>query len=181
MTPKYDEPATWVQVFFDTAFAMAKKSKDPSTKAGAVLVGRGNIVLATGYNGPPANINDDVVPWDLRPQKYAYIIHAEENALLTALDSHGRHEVTGSTIYCTHVPCAGCMLRLIRSNVKVIAVPQGTKDYPLTKYEPVSFRQIMAAQKLYQSDILLRYVPYETGSKVSCVRQENSEPGDATT
>lgn len=176
----YDIPPTWEQVFLDVAFDMAKKSKDSSTKVGAVLVGEGNIVLATGFNGPPEPINDDLVPWDKRPDKYAFIIHAEENALLTALDSHGKREITGSTLYCTHCPCAGCTLRLIRSKVRCIVVPQNTPAYPLTTFEPVSYTRILQAQKLISSNMYLRYYPYERYNQIPPVPAEGSKPGDAT-
>lgn len=116
------QPNDWSNVFLDMAFAIARRSKDPSTQCGAVLVDCNNVILSCGFNGPPPNIEDSQVPWDKRPDKYNFIIHAEENALLFALENHG-HKVERSTLYVTHYPCSNCVLRLIRSKVGKVAIP----------------------------------------------------------
>jgi deoxycytidylate deaminase len=116
------QPNEWSNVFLDMAFAIAKRSKDPSTQCGAVLVDCNNVILSCGFNGPPPNIDDTLVPWNERPDKYNFIIHAEENALLFALENHG-HKVERSTLYVTHVPCSQCVLRLIRSKVARVFIP----------------------------------------------------------
>jgi dCMP deaminase len=125
---KYRQPNEWSNVFLDMAFAIARRSKDPSTQCGAVLVDCNNVILSCGFNGPPPNIEDSQVPWDKRPDKYNFIIHAEENALLFALENHG-HKVERSTLYVTHYPCSSCVLRLIRSKVGKVIIP----DTPLTQ------------------------------------------------
>lgn len=116
-------PKEWHAVFLDMAFAISKRSKDPSTQCGAILVDCNNIILSCGFNGPPANLDDNVIPWTERPAKYNFIIHAEENALLFALEQHGS-KVYHSTLYCTHYPCSNCVLRLIRSKVSKIVIPK---------------------------------------------------------
>lgn len=113
-------PADWDAVFMTIAKTVAARSKDPSTQCGAVLVDDARRVLATGFNGPPPQLEDAAVPWHARPDKYRYILHAEENALLFALDAHGLRGVEGSTLYVNGFPCAGCMLRLIRAGVACV-------------------------------------------------------------
>lgn len=113
-------PKPWQDVFFNVALAVAERSKDPSTQVGAVLVSPDNRILGTGFNGPPPQINDFVVPWNERPDKYDFIIHAEENAILTALDAHGLQACEDSRLYVTALPCPGCVLRAIRANVREI-------------------------------------------------------------
>lgn len=153
------QPKDWKAVFFDIAFAMAEKSKDDSTQCGAVLVGKGNVILSTGFNGPPPGIEDTAVPWNVRPDKYAFIIHAEENALLYALDRGGSECIAGSTVYTTHMPCAECTLRLIRSKVAKVCVPQCHKAYPLSKFQ-VDADRIVEAKKQTTGNLYIELVEY---------------------
>jgi len=75
---------TWNRYFLDLAALAATRSKDHSTKVGAVIVDTMRNVIATGYNGFPAGINDDLEERHQRPMKYFYTVHAEENAILSA-------------------------------------------------------------------------------------------------
>jgi dCMP deaminase len=115
-------PSQWCDVFLEMAEVIAKRSKDDSTQCGAILVSPTNFVLGVGYNGPPPQIEDCKVPWDIRnpgsPNKYDFIFHAEENALLAAYEAHGREAMKGSTMYITTHPCHGCVLRMIRAGVE---------------------------------------------------------------
>jgi len=124
-----------------------------------VLVSSLNIVLATGFNGPPRQLDDELVPWDKRPDKYHYIIHAEENALLFALGSHGSRPLIGSKLYCTHLPCPDCVLRAIRSDVAEIIYPVNSPDYQLRKIvETCNMNEILTKQKYPKT--LVRQVEY---------------------
>lgn len=139
----------WDTLFLNMAFTVAEKSKDDSTQCGAVLVDKRNRVLSTGFNGPPPQMNDELVPWNSRPQKYAFIIHAEENALWYGSE-FGTARVSGSTLYCTHYPCADCILRLMRSDVYRVVIPVCHAAYPLSKYqvEPDTIIEAMKYPKL---------------------------------
>lgn len=147
------------KVFLDMAFKIAELSKDDSTQCGAVLVDTDNVILATGYNGPPPQMNDEFVPWNTRPDKYAYIIHADENALLFALGSHGAKPLIGSTMYLTALPCPACTLRIIRAGVKKVVVPSCHKPYKLSGFQTVSNEQIIDAQTFPKLDI--QEYPYD--------------------
>jgi len=154
------EPTDWDTVFFDMAFSISKRSKDPSTNVGAVLVSSQNVVLSTGFNGPPRQIDDRLIPWETRPDKYAYIIHAEENAILFALGSHGSNPLIGSKLYCTHMPCPDCLLRAIRSDVAEIIYPTNSADYPLRKLiEGCNAQDILEKQKYPKS--IMRTIVYQ--------------------
>lgn len=113
-------PDPWDAVFMRMAHALAARSKDPSSQFGAVIVGPGNRVLGVGFNGPPPQLVDDAVPWEERPAKYAFIVHAEENAILDALDKNAAERLVGSTLYVTGFPCPGCVLRAIRAGVELV-------------------------------------------------------------
>lgn len=120
-------PTPWADVFMGMARQIAKRSKDPSARHGAVLVDRDNRVLGSGFNGPPPLVDDREVPWLVRPAKYDYIIHAEENALWFALEAHGAGRVSDSVLYCTCFPCPACTLRIVRAGVGLVVYdPAGT-------------------------------------------------------
>lgn len=100
--------------YMGLAFLMAAKSKDPHTQMGAVIVSPENIPLGFGYNGPPKNIDDEVIDWN-RPYKYDYIEHAEENSI-----EHSTGCLKGATIYVTAKPCKKCMLKIVRKQIKKV-------------------------------------------------------------
>lgn len=144
------EPLDWDTVFQMMAIASSQRSKDPSTQCGAVLVGKDRVVLATGFNGPPSQLDDLQIPWGQRPEKYAYILHAEENALWFATSSYGFDRIKGSVMYCTHAPCTECVLRMIRCGVSTCRYPATAPKYPMSKYQvdPTSIVEIQAYPKL---------------------------------
>lgn len=111
------EPAPWADVFMDVCRALATRSKDPSSRFGAVVVAPDRQVLGCGFNGPPPAVDDGAVPWGERPAKYDWINHAEENAMLIALAGHGFAGTRGSTLYVNGVPCVGCVRLALRAGV----------------------------------------------------------------
>lgn len=98
------------------AHLIAMRSKDPSTQAGAVVVDENNVIVGLGYNGLPRGIGDDQLPWEraggFLESKYAYVVHAEENAIFNANKS-----VRGCRIYCTLFPCNECVKTIIQNNI----------------------------------------------------------------
>lgn len=118
-------PDPWDAVFMRMAHAIAGRSRDPSSQFGAVIVAGNNRVLGVGFNGAPPQVADELVPWGERPAKYGYLIHAEENAILDAIDKNPAERLAGSTLYVTGHPCPGCVLRAIRAGVELIAYDRG--------------------------------------------------------
>jgi dCMP deaminase len=72
----------WTNYFLNIAEAVKEKSKDQRTKIGAVIVGKDNEIVSTGYNSFPRGIDDDVEERQQRPEKYFWFEHAERNAIL---------------------------------------------------------------------------------------------------
>lgn len=97
--------------FMGIANAIALKSKDPSSKVGAVIVDQDNRIVSTGYNGFVAGCDESKLTWE-RPMKYLTIIHAELNALIYA-----RRDLSGCKIYVTHGPCESCLKHLLQAKV----------------------------------------------------------------
>jgi dCMP deaminase len=105
----------WDNYFLNLAYEVAKRSKDPSTQVGAVIADEDHLLLSTGYNGGSCEIDDDLIDWS-RPNKYDWVIHAEENALWMA----NRRNLSGCTLYVTGHPCRRCMLRISHRKCKNI-------------------------------------------------------------
>jgi len=80
----------WDMYFMSLSYLVAMKSKDPSTKIGAVIVGPDKEIRSTGYNGFVKGANDDVVEHYERPEKYYHFEHAERNAILLSA-RYGTH------------------------------------------------------------------------------------------
>lgn len=102
---------TWDQYFLDIAEQVSRRSPDPNTKHGCVLVDRDHRVISAGYNGPVAGLPNDMVPLT-RPEKYDWFIHAEDNAVAFA-----RCDLREATAYVTGRPCAACFRRLLQVGV----------------------------------------------------------------
>lgn len=95
-------------------------SKDPSTKCGCVLV-RDRRILATGYNGFPANLSDSLDRYSNREYKLAVVIHAEKNAIFNAAKNGATIE--GATAYINWHPCGQCASALIQAGVVKVVCP----------------------------------------------------------
>ena len=108
---------TWDEYFMDMTYFVAQRSIDPSTRCGCIAVSEDKSVLSMGYNSPPRNCRDDLIPL-LRPEKYPYFVHAEENVMLNA----ARHGITlnGSTFYITGYPCSRCFRGMVNAGIKKI-------------------------------------------------------------
>lgn len=98
------------------AHVIAQRSKDPSTQVGAVIADQRNVVVGLGYNGFPRGIDNDKFPWERTGKfvdtKYAYICHAEENAVYNANSS-----VRGCKVYASLFPCNECAKMLVQNGI----------------------------------------------------------------
>jgi dCMP deaminase len=110
------ERADWPTVFMAMAVAIGSRSKDATTRVGAVIVDRDHNVLGTGFNGFPRGAPDCLLP-KAGPERHLWVIHAEENAALAALAARP-DRLMGSTCYSTHRPCARCLRLLYHVGVR---------------------------------------------------------------
>lgn len=120
MTKRHrDNFITWDECFMRIARTIAERSKDPSTQAGAVIATPNNVVVGLGYNGFPRGVDNDTFPWEregeLPETKYAYICHAEENAVYNA-----NNQTKGCKIYTTLFPCNECAKTIIQNGVSEV-------------------------------------------------------------
>lgn len=121
------------QYFMAVAILASKRSKDPSTQVGAVIVSPDNRIIGTGWNGMPKVKtgwdNDWCYPWgkdgdDATKTKYAYVVHAEPNAIF-----HASESVKGCTMYLTWFPCSECAKSIVQSGIsKLVYLKENATD-----------------------------------------------------
>jgi len=122
---------SWDEYFMSIAKLSSMRSKDPSTQVGACIVSNDNRILSIGYNGAPNGFSDVNFPWsregDMLNTKYAYVCHAEMNAILNYRGS--RHELEHAKIYVDLFPCNECAKLIIQAGIKeVIYLSDSFKD-----------------------------------------------------
>lgn len=109
----------WDEYFMGIAILSSKRSKDPGTQVGACIVSPDKRIVGVGYNGLPAGCNDDDFPWDrdkdFLNSKYAYVCHAELNAILNSTKN-----LKDCTIYVDLFPCNECAKSIIQSGIKEV-------------------------------------------------------------
>lgn len=119
MEKRVDNVLTWDEYFMGLAHLSALRSKDPNTQVGAAIVDENHRVVSVGYNGFPTGVSDDEFPWsrvgDVLTSKYAFVVHAELNAILNS-----QRSVRGCTIYVSLFPCNECAKAIIQSGIKKI-------------------------------------------------------------
>ena len=128
--------------FMALAHLSAERSKDPNTNVGAVIVDEMHRIVSIGYNGMPRNCNDDEFPWEREggflTTKYAYVVHAELNAILNS-----PRPVNGCTIYVSLFPCNECAKAIIQSGIRKIVYE--SDKYAETDGVKASKKMLLAA------------------------------------
>jgi dCMP deaminase len=112
------------EYFLKIACVVAERSTCRRHHVGAVAV-RDKHILATGYNGAAAGLDDCLQLGCLRDEmsiesgtrhEICRGIHAEQNVIIQA-SLHGI-SLEGCTIYCTHTPCILCAKMLVNARIK---------------------------------------------------------------
>lgn len=113
----------WDDYFIALTFLISLRSLDKHTKCGCVVVGEENSILSTGYNSPPRGCNDSKIPLE-RPHKYAFMEHAESNAIINA--ARIGTPLKNSIFYITGPPCNTCFGKIISVGAKKIVYGPST-------------------------------------------------------
>lgn len=111
-----DDRPDWDTWFMSIASLVSMRSRDVSTKHGAVICDGDHRLIGVGYNGFPRGCDDSLLPTE-RPAKYDVMIHAEENCLLNS-----QNLLIGNnyTLYVTGMPCSRCMIKIMQFDVRRI-------------------------------------------------------------
>jgi dCMP deaminase len=146
---------SWGDFFMGAAKLAAQRSKDPNTQVGSCIV-KDRKIIGMGYNGMPNGCSDDIMPWSREGEssksKYAFVVHSEENSILSCLDIR---ELKGATLYCTLFPCNECAKTIIQVGIKEIYYlddKESGSDYNiiakrLFDLAGVSYKQYVPAQE----------------------------------
>ena len=123
------------------AHLSAMRSKDPNTQVGACIVNDKNRVVGIGYNGMPYGCSDDEYPWEREGEyhetKYAYVVHAELNAILNSTGS-----LDNCSIFVSLFPCNECAKAIIQSGISEVV-------YESDKYAEDT--KVLASKRMLQS------------------------------
>ncbi len=161
---KRENTLTWDEYFMGLAHLSALRSKDPNTQVGAAIVDENHRVVSVGYNGFPKGCSDDEFPWSreggVLTSKYAFVVHAELNAILNSPRS-----VNGCTIYVSLFPCNECAKAIIQSGIKRIV-------YESDKYAQTETTQ--ASKKMLEA-AGVELVQLENTIKLSVEKVKNAE------
>jgi len=113
--------------YMDMANVVALRSHDAETQVGAILVNNeSGAIIATGYNGFVRGANDSALP-NTRPDKYEYILHAEQNLMANC----ARHGISmkNCTLICTMSPCKLCMRMMFNCGITKVVVQELYRDF----------------------------------------------------
>jgi dCMP deaminase len=109
----------WDLYFLNMAKTASIKSKDPSTKTGAVITRPDHSVASIGFNGFPAGMPDDASLYENREEKYSRIVHCEMNAVMYA-----RERLQGYTLYTwPFASCDRCVVHMIQAGITRFVAP----------------------------------------------------------
>jgi dCMP deaminase len=131
---------SWDQYYLDICKVVAKRSKDPNTQIGCVIVGPAHEIRSTGYNSFPRGIRDDVPERLQRPAKYLWIEHAERNAICNAARAGTATE--GCTIYVEVMPCMDCGRAIVQAGISEVVVSAERMSQYSSQYYDEHFRLV---------------------------------------
>ncbi len=111
---------SWDEYFMGIAIFTSLRSKDPSSKVGAVIVNKKNRIVGTGYNGFVSGVDETIFSWSREGEwlntKYPYVVHAEANAILNSTISN----LEGCRIYTTLFPCNECAKHIAQKGINEV-------------------------------------------------------------
>ena len=157
MNKRTDNVLTWEEYFMGLAHLSGLRSKDPNTQVGAVIVDENNRVVSIGYNGFPSGVSDDEFPWGreggVLDTKYAFVVHAELNAILNS-----QRSVRGCSLYVSLFPCNECAKAIIQAGIKTIV-------YDCDKY--ANTPSVIASKRMLDAAGVRYYKYNRTGRKIT--------------
>lgn len=158
----------WKLRFMYLAQHIARWSKDPSTKVGAVIADAQRIPLGIGYNGFPRKVQDRPEDYADREIKYQKIIHAEMNAIMNSTVKN----LTGATLYVYPIfSCSRCAGLIIQAGIIEVVAPV---FHPTSPYGGICRR--------WKHDTDLAKLMYaEAGVKVTEIGVMKGEPDEDET
>ena len=120
-----------------------------------------NKVVSIGYNGMPRGCSDNEFPWEREggflDTKYAFVVHAELNAILNS-----PRPVKDCTLYVSLFPCNECAKAIIQSGIRKIV-------YESDKYDGTE-GNIASKKMLQKAGVELVQLPYEVKVRLETLK-----------
>lgn len=157
---------TWDEYFMGLAKKVASRSKDRSTKVGAIIVGPDKEVRSTGYNGFARGVDDEPEERHERDVKLILTPHAEPNAVYNA--AMNGTATKGCTMYVTLHPCGGCAAAIINSGIKEVVLE--TMEVPERWQENCNWAKV----QFKEAGVVFRLVNETHNEKCERERMEES-------
>ena len=120
------EIPSWDELFMRHAYLISSKSKDTSTKIGAIIVKDNRYIISEGFNGLPIGVNDNIEERYQRPFKYNLFEHAERNSIYQC----ARQGIItkGTVMFTQGIPCTDCARAVIQAGIKEVIVHKQWED-----------------------------------------------------
>jgi dCMP deaminase len=160
-----DKPA-WNDWFMSLCLVIAQRSIDPSTKHGCIAIDKDCTILSIGYNGPPRDCEDNLIPKE-RPEKYDYFLHSEENAIINA--ARTGISLKDSIFYITGHPCHRCYAQMKSVGVSTIFYGEVGSQCLDTQ---LSLDKIKIMNARYNGPCL---IPYKSSQNIIKILQESEK------
>jgi dCMP deaminase len=121
---------TWDQLYITMCYLVGMRSKDEQTHVGSVIADSDNVLVATGYNSLPRNIeadNDNKRLSRENGEKYYWIEHAERNAIFNA--ARRGTILKGCKIYIPWMSCCDCARAIIQTGIAEVAIHKEGQEF----------------------------------------------------
>ena len=140
--PINNRKSYWDNVYLLDAVYWSRKSHDPETQCGCVIVNPlDHTPISHGYNGFVRGIDNSKLP-NTRPDKYPFMIHAEANAIYNAV-RQGK-STQGMRVYVTGKPCASCYQMMHQCGIDEIVYTNVSKPKMIESCESfVKIREVL--------------------------------------
>lgn len=116
-----------LRYLMNMAEAASTRSHDEETKVGAILVKNDTgMIVVSGHNGFVRGAPDDLLP-KTRPDKYEYMVHAEEN-LVTHSAKNGI-SINNCTLIITLSPCQKCLRLMYQAGITEVICRDLYRDH----------------------------------------------------
>jgi len=143
----------WDEHYYKMARLFAQKSKDPSTKCGAIIVKEGKIHVSSGFNGFAMGVKDTAERLNDRETRYDCTVHSEVNAILFA-----KQDLKGCAMFVYPMePCVRCAAVILQVGISHIYSVEPSEEL-IERWG----KEIKLARSMYA----------ETGTKLTLISEE---------
>lgn len=118
------------QYWIELLSGVSKRGTCPRRQTAAIIVDEDNLILASGYNGPPKKLSNCIetpcagVSDEPGNTDRCLAIHAEDNAIKQLRERFYRAEI----IYCTNLPCFNCAKDILSTPIKTVVYIEDYAD-----------------------------------------------------